>query len=86
MDPRETDGGDANGFFVSENQQLMINPDMSREMQESIFWHELIHAFYWAYEWKKQASEERVCRQLSHALVQFLRANPTMPQAFLGSV
>jgi len=81
--------GDTLGYWSAKEQAIFIHPEYSPAEQVRILWHEIVHAFYWAYNVDDvPRTEEAICDLMESPLAALFRDNPHLGQvlndAFAG--
>lgn len=74
------------GWFVKEDQAIYIDMEQPPDEQVRVLWHELIHAFFWAYNIPEEArDEEKMCDILETPLAALFRDNPHLGAAIAAA-
>jgi len=77
---------EAVGWHQPKEQTIYIDPGHPPSEQVRILFHELIHAFWWAYNLTEEMrDEEKVCDALESPLAALFRDNPRLGQIIRGA-
>lgn len=80
------DDGDTLGLWSTKDHAIYIHPDYPPSEQARILWHEIIHGFYWVYNWDDTPrTEESICDLLESPLTALFNDNPHLAAALAGA-
>jgi hypothetical protein len=84
--PARLDDGDTLGYWSSKDQAIYIHPDHPPSEQARILWHEIVHGFYWVYNWDDAPlKEEAICDRLESPLTALFNDNPHLAAALAAA-